>query len=49
MNLVVPKATVSQDLTLAFDSTKASEFNIKMSASKNTQGQLYELREIPTA
>ena len=49
MNLVIPKATVSQDLTLAFDSTKPSSFTIKLSASKNSAGQLYELREIPEA
>lgn len=49
MNLVIPKTTVSQDLALTFDSTKPSEFTIKFSASKNAEGQLYELREIPVA
>lgn len=49
LNLVIPKATVVQDITLGLDATKPNSFSIKLSASKSSNGELLEMREVPKA
>ena len=49
LNLVIPKATVTQDITLSFDAKKPNNFSIKLSASENSKGELIDMREVPKA
>lgn len=47
LSLLSPKCNVSNDIAITFDATKASDFTIKISASKDSNNNLLEIRQVP--